>query len=368
VKLERPQREDRAAEAGQSRRGPRRRVLVTVLLALALLLAAGLLIGKAASYAELTASLRGANGWWFGACVAGEIMAYAGYIAAYRDVARVEDGPELSVRVAAEVVALGFGAFVVASAGGPAVDYWALNRAGASPADAFRRVLALNTYKFFVLGVAAMLSAAAVVAGAGHGAPLAMTLPWLVVVPACIAAGIWLSDPAHGGRLAERPHAVAPPRALRGFEHWLLYLLRQGLAEAIGGVRYVRRLIVQPRRYPAALPGYIVYWAGDLLCIYAGVRAFGGHIGVAQVTLAYSTGYIATSLPLPAGGTGGVEAAMTFALSAVGVPLAPALLGVVAYRVFNFWLPIVPALAMLPALRRLESELHAAAQTADATG
>ena len=39
---------------------------------------------------------------------------------------------------------------------------------------------------------------------------------------------------------------------------------------------------------------------------------------------------------------------MTFALVWVGVPLAPALLGVVTYRAFNFWLPVIPALAALP--------------------
>src|SRR5919202_1482086 len=177
------------------RRGARRRVRMTVLLALALAVAALLLIGKVADYAELTASLRRANTWWFPLCLLGEVMAYAGYIAAYPDMARVEGGPELPLRVSAEIVALGFGAFVVASAGGPAVDYWALHRAGAPPSDAFRRMLAINTYKFFVLGAGACISAALLVAGLGHGAPLAMTVPWLVVVPACVAAGVYLSTP-----------------------------------------------------------------------------------------------------------------------------------------------------------------------------
>ena len=60
--------------------------------------------------------------------------------------------------------------------------------------------------------------------------------------------------------------------------------------------------------------------------------------------LGYATGYAATMLPLPAGGVGGVDAAMTYALTLVGVPLGPALLGVFAYRFFNFWLPFVPGL------------------------
>ena len=48
---------------------------------------------------------------------------------------------------------------------------------------------------------------------------------------------------------------------------------------------------------------------------------------------------------------------MTFALVWVGVPLAPALLGVVTYRLFNFWLPVIPAFAALPAVRRMRQDL-----------
>jgi hypothetical protein len=50
---------------------------------------------------------------------------------------------------------------------------------------------------------------------------------------------------------------------------------------------------------------------------------------------------------------------MAFALHAVGIALAPALLGVLIYRLITFWLPVVPALALLPSLRRLNRSLHA---------
>ena len=101
-----------------------------------------------------------------------------------------------------------------------------------------------------------------------------------------------------------------------------------------------------------------------MLCLYGGLRAFGVHIGLASLVLAFATGYVATSLPLPAGGTGGIEAAMTYALHAVGVALAPALLGVLAYRLFTFWLPIVPAVALLPTLRHLGERLDELRRTA----
>ncbi len=61
---------------------------------------------------------------------------------------------------------------------------------------------------------------------------------------------------------------------------------------------------------------------------------------------------------------------MTFALVWVGVPLAPALAGVLLYRLFNFWLPIVPALAVLPSVKELrrafeEAEEGAASREVD---
>ena len=37
--------------------------------------------------------------------------------------------------------------------------------------------------------------------------------------------------------------------------------------------------------------------------------------------------------------------------------------GVVMYRLFNFWLPIVPALALMPAIRDLRERFHKAEQT-----
>jgi uncharacterized membrane protein YbhN (UPF0104 family) len=55
---------------------------------------------------------------------------------------------------------------------------------------------------------------------------------------------------------------------------------------------------------------------------------------------------------------------MTFALNAVGVPLEQALLGVVAHRVFAFWLPLVPALVLASGLRRTGRELERAAASA----
>jgi uncharacterized membrane protein YbhN (UPF0104 family) len=349
---------------GERRTSSRLRGLLV--LAGAVILAVGVagLVGKAADFSRLVDAFHAADWTWLTLCVPGVIVAYAGYIAAYRDAARVDDGPELPYRVAGEVVTVGFGAFVVGSAAGAlAVNYWALHRAGASRREAVQRVLGLNTMQWLALGAAAALAGAASLAGVGE-APTAMSLAWLAAVPLCIAAGAYLTSARLAPRLTTEPEKPVRRRGIRGLAGWTRFALRETLADALGGVLYVRGLLASPRRYPSGVLGYPVYWGGHLLCLYGGLRAFGVHVGLTSLVLAFATGYVATSLPLPAGGTGGIEAAMTYALHAVGVALAPALLGVLAYRFFTFWLPIVPAVALLPALRNLGNTLDALPRTA----
>jgi uncharacterized protein (TIRG00374 family) len=119
----------------------------------------------------------------------------------------------------------------------------------------------------------------------------------------------------------------------------------------------VRHLLVHARRYPLALLGFPVFWAGDVLTLYAGLRAFDVHVGLTALVLAYTTAYVVTSLPLPAGGAGGVEAGLAFSLSAVGVALAPALLATLVYRFFTLWLPIAIAALALTQVDDLAAEL-----------
>ena len=134
--------------------------------------------------------------------------------------------------------------------------------------------------------------------------------------------------------------------------------MRIAFADAIGGVLLVRHIVLRPMAYPAALIGFPIYWLGDLVTLYGGLRAFGVTIAVAPLVLAYTTSYVATALPLPFAGAGGIEAALTLTLHLVGVPLAPALLGVLVYRLFSLWLPIIPALLFLPAIESLEEDVE----------
>ena len=48
----------------------------------------------------------------------------------------------------------------------------------------------------------------------------------------------------------------------------------------------------------------------------------------------------------------------------MGAPFAPALVAVLIYRLFNFWLPIIPALMLIPTIRELRARFQRAEQEA----
>jgi uncharacterized membrane protein YbhN (UPF0104 family) len=336
----------------------RRKALLTGVGALILAVAAVAGIGQVTSLHRVVHALGRADQWWFPVCLAGELLAYVGYIGAYRDVARVDGGPILGVWTALRVVVIGFGAVLIGSSAGTlGIDYWALHRTGEERHVAVRRVLALNTLQWFVLAIVAFAAAAACSAGPWD-APLAMEVAWLAAVPACVAAAIWVSSPRRSERLTSLPcDEVRLAWHARTWPRWLWHAGRAAFSDAVGGVVIVRDLLHRPLDHVAALAGFPLYWAGDVLTLYAALRAFDVHPQVVPLVLAYVTAFVVTALPLPAGGSGGVEAGLTFSLNAVGIPLAPALLATLVYRAFTLWLPVGPAVALLPQVPALDREL-----------
>ena len=126
--------------------------------------------------------------------------------------------------------------------------------------------------------------------------------------------------------------------------------LRKNL-DAIDGLL---TLLKSGRSTPTAAIGMRLYWAGEIAALGLCIDVFGHRRGaIAVITVGYATGYALARRALPLAGAGAVEALMPFALTWVGFPLAPSLLAVIAYRIFNLWLPMIPAVI---SLRHLESQ------------
>ena len=269
---------------------------------------------------------------WLPIAVGGEIVAYLGYTLAYREVARAERGPELEVPQAAALVTTGFGVFV--QGGGFALDRAALERVGLTQREARERVLGLGALEYAVLAPATAIAALIIVV---KGEPIdrSLTLPWLIGVPV---------------------GTLVTFLAL----HWKGRFRRKGWRMHVyGGLRAIEllfRLVRRPLTGTVAFVGIGVYWLGDIFCLWAALHVFYAHTPpIAQLLVGYATGYALTRRTLPLGGAGVVEALLPFALGWVAIQRAPAVLAVAFYRVVNLWLPLIPALAGIPSLRRLES-------------
>ncbi len=285
---------------------------------------------------------------WLVICLGAELLGYVGYVLALRNIARVDDGPKLSFALTARTVVSGFGVYAAAhAAGGFAVDYWALRRAGLRREQAIARVAGLGVLEYAVLAPVALVCALILFADSADHVQDSMTLPWLAVIPG-FGIALWVSSPRR--RWSET-----------GFEEG--GRIRASIAHALAGLVTLRSLCRRPVEHLPGLLGVAFYWFGDIACLWAALRTFSVHVSWPALVVAYATGYVASRRSLPAGGAGIVEVLMTFALVWVGLPLAPALAGVLVYRLFNFWLPIVPALALLPSITRLR-HAHEQAESA----
>jgi uncharacterized membrane protein YbhN (UPF0104 family) len=326
----------------------RRRNVVLVVFAVAATALAIVLIGEAAHFPTLLRRLRHASPVWLVVCALGEVVAFAGYAVSYQAVAGMSGGPQLSLRTVLRVIGLSFGAFSVATvAGGLSVDFWALREAGEPAHVASARVIALETLRWAVMGIAICAAAIGVLATAAEHPPWPVEAAWLALVPACFAGGLWVSS--RGRR--ERFTAAATGR------------LRQALGVAVSALVMIRQLVARPGPVRTrAIGGAALFWVGDLLCAWAGLRAFGVSLSPVPLLLGYVTGYVAVAVPLPAGGSGSVDAAMTGGFVLAGAPLSAALLGAVAFRVFNFWLPALVAAGSAIGARGLRQQLHEVAQ------
>ena len=309
---------------------------VLVLVGAALALAAVLGIAWAAGFHTVYAQLRDVDPIWLPVAFAMEVAAYFGYVVAYREVARAQGGPRLGIGRAGAIVAAGFGVFVIR--GGFVVDRHALEDAGLDAREARVRVLGLGVLEYAVLAPIAALAAVIILARGSTHPSLGFTLPWAIAVPLGFAAAF---------------AALGLRHRVRDDGGW-----RTGLRHGLEAVNMLRDLARQGADHGGAFVGTTLYWAADIGCLWACLRAFHDSPDIAALVIGYATGYALTRRTLPLGGAGSVEALVSFALAWAGIPLAQAVLAVCAYRIFNLWLPLVPAAIGLRQVKRWRA--HAA--------
>lgn len=102
-------------------------------------------------------------------------------------------------------------------------------------------------------------------------------------------------------------------------------------------------------------------WLLDCAALWVFVLAFGYRIPVDGLVVSYGLANVLAAIPITPSGLGVVEAVLTATLVGFGAPSSVAVLGVVSYRLVNFWLPIP-----FGAAAYLSLHLQAEARRADA--
>jgi uncharacterized membrane protein YbhN (UPF0104 family) len=324
------------AEPQAPRPGLSRRQVIAFLIFAAV--AIGLLYGllpRLAGLEDTWRRIREGDPLWLGLAFGFEVLSFCGYVALFRGVFSCDE-LRLNWSESYKVTMAGLAAtrlLAAGGAGGVALTAWALRRAGMTA-----RTVAANMTAFLVL-LYAVYMLALLFGGVGlRTGVLPGAAPWaLTVVPAVfgavvIALALSLSlvpgDLDH--RVAEHTQPTRQTRVLR----WL------ATVPATVGTG-VRRAIALVRTRDPRLLGAIAWWAFDIAVLWACLHAFGQSPAFATVVMAYYVGMLANLLPLP-GGIGGVDGGMIGALIGFGVDGGAALVAVLSYRFFAFWLPTIP--------------------------
>jgi uncharacterized membrane protein YbhN (UPF0104 family) len=296
-----------------------------VALLLSVLIAGGTVAAIAASDrpAALWHALEHIRPLWLLGALAAELLAYVGYIVAYRAMIVSPEDQPLSLLLTIRLVVAGFGPF--AAMGGFAFDRRALVGVHQSARRARAQVLGLGVVEYLLLAPAAFVCA--VILLAQSKASLALTLPWVISVPPGFLLG-WRATQARVLAYFQRSDGR----------------LRKAIGELLSGVQVLRVLVLHPLERRWALVGMALYWAAEIACLGLALRCFAVEIPVPALIVAYATGYAASRRSLPLGGAGITEALLTVSLIAVHVNAVQALLAVLAYRLVNFLAPVLPGL------------------------
>jgi uncharacterized protein (TIRG00374 family) len=101
------------------------------------------------------------------------------------------------------------------------------------------------------------------------------------------------------------------------------------------------RELAQDRRLLARAVGWAAAnWVLDAASLWVFIRAFGQAPDIDGLLVAYGLANVLAAIPVTPGGLGVVEAVLTSSLVGFGVAKDVAVLGVIGYRLVNFWLPI----------------------------
>jgi uncharacterized protein (TIRG00374 family) len=271
---------------------------------------------------------------------------FLGYVAMFRGV-YARAGSRIGWRASYQITMAGLAAsrlFAAGGAGGLVLTAWALRRAGMA-----KRTVADKTVSFLVLTYLPY-DLAVIVCGFGlHWGLFEGSDPFsLTFVPAVVGVVLLVLTVAV---------ALVPTDLQRRLTGWaagsgrLARTSRQLANIPASSSAGVRDALEHLRSRDPALLGAVLFWAFQIAVLWAAFHAFGDAPPLAVLVQGFFIGMLGNLLPMP-GGVGGVEGGMIGAFAAFGVDSGLAVVAVLVYRAFTFWLPLLPGVIAYFRLRR----------------
>ena len=302
-------------------------------LLIAVLVAAGITLApKASESLDSLHQLHGAAYGWLGVSLAGEIASLWAFSLVTSALVSRASRPRFSrvVRVDLVTVALSH-AVPAGSVAGTALGYELLADEGVGAVESgFVKVsqsLLSGVLLQVLLGIALLLKIM-VYGPSAANIGLAAVGAFMMVM---LGGFVWL--------LIWHQHVIATLAIhLLG---WLPKLTPQGISDFTDDLaRRMHELIIHPRRFIWVCVWSMGNWVFDLLSLWGALKAFGHTPNLVLVTVAFSVAQVVATIPISPAGLGVVEGSLVPILVSFGSSSSAAVLGVLTWRLFNFWLPL----------------------------
>ena len=326
-----------------------RRLVQTVLVVLLLLGCIYFLFPKLAGLSGGLSKLGDADPVWIAVAIGFNVLAYATYIALFKavvggDALRLKWIETYEINMAGVAATLLFSA---GGAGGIALTYWALRKAGMGRRDVARRMVAFISLHYAFYPLALIVFGVLLRTGVLHGKDSVE----LTVIPAAVAGlliviGILIAliPPDLERRLAPYAHGERAKAFLKSAAK---------VPATVGeGFRFAVGLFAHPSRGGLAVLGAAGFWAASIGVLWASFHAFGLHVPLAVVVQGFFLGMVANLFPLAPAGVGAVDAGMIGAFVLFGVPEGTVFPAILVFRLVAFWMPIPPGIIAFFQLRK----------------
>jgi putative heme transporter len=325
-----------------------KRLLQTGAVVLILLVGIYFLFPKLVGLGDSVSKLGEAEPVWIAVAIGFSIASYATYVALFKavvggDVLKLTWGETYQINMAGVAATLLFSA---GGAGGVALTYWSLRKAGMRRRDVARRMIAFVSlhYAFYPLAliVFGLLLRTGVVNGK-HSVELTIIPAAVAGIMLVVGALITLIPADVEGKLM--PHAHG--EHTRSFVEWA-----SRVPETLGdGFRFALRLFTHPRQGGLAVLGAAGFWAASIGVLWASFHSLGIHVPLAVVVQGFFLGMVANLFPLAPAGVGAVDAGMIGAFVLFGLPEETVFPAILIFRLVSFWMPIPPGVVAFFQLR-----------------